>query len=208
METSMRLQAALRTTKEGVHMTRFIMLSALIAFLCACAAPETLLVSTDSATIAAASSFAIEAPPPAMAGAADAGEVARLHTAVQDEITRTLSSKGYRLADASVADLKIAYRLVPMGRVPRLDRENTVAESRVSTGAGDPYGTYRPLAGTGGGERLGMLLLTIVDAKSGATVWQATNQGEATGTSSAVRAVVRGTRAALAKIPAAHRPAP
>jgi len=206
MRTSIRPPISVPAGKP--YSMRITALLAVLVLLGACAAPETLLLSTDSGTIAAASGFAIVAPPAGTIGAANSHESERLRAAVEDEITRTPRAKGYRLADPTVADLKIEYRLVPEGRVPREDRENTVAESRVSTGPGDPYGTYRPLAGTGAGERRGMLLLTITNVKSGATVWQATNEGVVAGTSSAVHAAVRGTRAALAKIPEARHRAP
>jgi hypothetical protein len=188
-------------------MKRLWMLLPALGLLASCAAPDTLVQSTDAAAIARASTFAIEAPPAASDAVASA-DVARLRAAVESEIGRSLAAKGYRPAERATADLWIAYRLVPMGRIAREDRENPIAASRPSMGPGDPYGTYEPLAGAGGGERLGMLLVTITDARSGAIVWQATSEGMATTSASAARGAARGTHAALAKLPQTLHRAP
>jgi len=174
-----------------------------LTVLVACAAPETLVQSIDAAAFAAATTFGIEAPD--VSAASDPVSAGRLQEAVEGEIVRTMSAKGYRQVAAG-ADLKVAFRLASMGRIARDERENPQAESRTSLGPGDPYGDYQPLAGTGAGERRGMLLVTITSAKTGAVVWQATNEGVATSSTSAIGVATRSARAALAKIPtAAHR---
>lgn len=174
-----------------------------LAVLVACAAPETLVQSIDTAAIAAATTFGIEAPD--ASGASDPGYAEQLQAAVEAEIVRTLSAKGYQQVALAQAELKVSYRLASMGRVARDERENPQAESRTSLGPGDPYGNYQPLAGTGAGTRRGMLLVTITTAKSGAVVWQATSEGTATSASSAIGMATRGARAALAKVPTAQR---
>jgi Domain of unknown function (DUF4136) len=174
-----------------------------LALLVACAAPETLVQSIDTTAITAAATFGIEAPD--ASGAADPAYAERLQAAIEGEIVRTLSAKGYRQVALAQAELKVSYRLAPMGRVARDERENPQAESRTSMGPGDPYGNYQPLAGTGAGTRQGMLLVTITAAKSGAVVWQATSEGTATSASSAIGMAARSARAALAKIPTAQR---
>jgi hypothetical protein len=187
-----------------MEMKRLLHLLVPLALLVACAAPETLVQSIDAAAIAAATTFGIEAPD--ASGATDPALAERLQAAVESEITRALSAKGYQHAALAGADLKVSYRLASMGRVARDERENPQAESRTTLGPGDPYGSYHPLAGTGAGARRGMLLVTITNAKSGAVVWQATSEGVATSTTSAVGAVERSVRAALAEVPASqHR---
>jgi len=184
-------------------MNRAIRLIAMLACLGACAAPETLVEPGNIAAFAAAATYAVDAPD--LGDAADRGTAERMHAAVESEITRALSGKGYERAALAAADLKVSYRLASMARVPREAREDPQAESRTRLGPGDPYGDYQPLAGTGGGMRRGLLLLTITDVKSGAVVWQATSEGEATSTAAAVGAVGRGARVALSRIPAAQR---
>lgn len=175
-----------------------------LAFLAACATPETLVQSIDTSAFATATTFGIEAPD--ASAASDPGYAERLQAAVESEIVRTLSAKGYHRSAFAEADLKISYRLASMGRIARDDRENAWAESRTSLGPGDPYAPYQPLAGTSAGARHGMLLVTITDAKSGAVVWQATSEGVASSSTAAIGVVTRSAHAALAKIPAApHR---
>ena len=105
-------------------------------------------------------------------------------------------------------DLRVSYRLASLGRVAPEDRENPMSEPRTSVGPGDPSSEYVPLSGTGVGARQGILLVTITEAKTGAVVWQATSEGIASSTASAVSAVTRGTQAALEKVPAASKRAP
>jgi hypothetical protein len=184
-------------------MRRLPLLLAPLALLAACAAPETLVQSIDTAAFAAATTYGIEAPD--ASGAADPAYAEKMQAAVEGEIVRTLSAKGYQQVALAHAELKVSYRLASMGRVARDERENPQAESRVSAGPGDPYGNYQPLAGTGAGTRRGMLLVTITTAKSGAVVWQATSEGTATSASSAIGMAVRSARAALANAPSAQR---
>jgi hypothetical protein len=193
---------------EALKMYRLPASLLLSVLLGACAAPQTLVQSIDAPVLSAASTFAIDPPPLGTTGSANPNEAARLRAAIEGEITRVLGSKGYEIADPESADLKVAYRLAFMGRLPRNEREDAVAESRVATGPGDPYGTYRPLPEAAEGERPAMLLVTITDRKSSAIVWQATNEGLATSTASAVGEVSRATRAALAKVPTAQRRRP
>jgi hypothetical protein len=175
----------------------------LAAWLAACAAPETLVQSVDATAIGSATTYSLE-PPPAPA-ASDEGR--QLRGAVETELGHSLEAKGFRALPAG-ADLKVAFRLVPTGRVDRDERAHPRAEARTPVGPGDPYGGYRPLAGADGGERLGMLLVTITDTRSGAIVWQATSEGSATGTASATAAVTRAAHAALEKLPHARATSP
>jgi len=186
-------------------MHRLTAIFMLCVFVGACAGPQTLIESTDAATLAAASSFAIDPPPSGTTGAATPQEGLRLRAAIEGEITQIFINKGYRLADPQAADLVVTYRLVYMGRVKRDDHEDVIAESRVAGGPGDPYGTYQPIPESAQGERREMLLVTIADRKSSAIIWQATNEGLATGTSSAVSEVSRAARVTLAKLPHSHR---
>lgn len=176
---------------------------ALGAWLGACAAPATLVQSVDAAAIGSATTYSLESPatPPAT------DEARQLRGAVESELGRGLAAKGFRAAPVG-ADLAVAFRLVPTGRVDRDEREHPRAEARTPVGPGDPYGGYRPLAGADGGERLGMLLVTITDTRTGAIVWQATSEGSATGTASAMAAVTRAARAALDKLPHARAASP
>ncbi len=167
----------------------------------ACAGPQTLVESADLGVLAAAATFAINPPPAGTTGATTPHEGTRLREAIEGEIAQVLKSKGYRQVDPPAADLVVTYRLVFMGRVNRDDREDVIAESRVASGPGDPYGTYHPIPETARGERREMLLVTIADRKSSMVVWQATNEGLATGTSAAVSEVSRATRATLARLP-------
>ena len=187
-------------------MKRLPQLLAPLALLAACAAPEALVQSTDAASFASAATFSVETPD--STGASDPALAGRLHAAVESEIVRLLSAKGYHQVGVAQADLKVAYRLASMGRAARDDRENPQAESRTSLGPGDPYGDYHPLGTTGAGARQGMLLVTITNAKSGTIVWQATSEGAASSTSSAIGEVTRSARAALKNIPSAQRRGP
>jgi Domain of unknown function (DUF4136) len=187
---------------------RTIALFVLATLAAACAAPQTIIDSTDVAALSAASTFAINPPPVDTTGAATPHEGTRLRAAIEGEITRALTGKGYHLADPQSADLLVTYRLVSMGRVQRNEREDVVAESRVRSGPGDPYGAYQPLPETAAGERREMLLVTIADRKSATIVWQATNEGLATGTASAVGEVTGAARGALAKVPPSRRERP
>ncbi len=172
-------------------------------WLCACAAPETLLQTTDASAFQAARSYVIEVPPAPDVNDSGADLARRLRAAVEGEITRSLNAKGYRVA-ASDADLSVAYKIAATGRGSREAADHPRGVVRPSVGAGDPYAAYRPLAGTGVGDRTGMLLVMITSAKTGAVVWQATSEGSATSDASAERAVTRGTQAALAKLPSVH----
>ena len=174
----------------------------------ACTAPQTLVESIDVTALSAASSFAIDPPPQGTTGAATRNEGARMRAAIESEIARVLGGKGYRLSDPQLADLVVTYRVVYMGRVKRDEHENAVAESRVGPATGDPYGTYQPLPESAQGERREMLLVTIADRKSARIVWQATNEGLATGTASAVSEVSRAARGAFEKLPRSRRAQP
>jgi hypothetical protein len=185
-------------------MKRLAQLLVPLTLLVACATPETLVQSIDTKAFAAATTFGIEAPD--ASAASDPGYTERLQTAVESEIAQTLSAKGYQRSALAEADLKISYRLASMGRVARDERQDARAEARTSLGPGDPYGEYQPLTGSSAGARRGMLLVTITDGKSGAVVWQATSEGVASSSTSAVAAVTRSAHAALAKVPAAQRP--
>jgi len=187
-------------------MKRLLRLFLPLGLLAACAAPDTLVQPVDASAFATASTFAVEAPD--VAGTADRGAAERLRAAVEEEVTRVMSAKGYQPAALGAADLRVTCRLASMGRVAREDREDPQAESRPKMGAGDPYGGYEPLAGTGAGARRGLLLVTITDVKSGAVILQATSEGVATSTSSAAREVARGARTALEKVPDARRVTP
>lgn len=189
-------------------MYRTVLSVILGALVSACAAPQTLIQSADSAALSAAATFAIEPPPLGTTGAATPHEGERLRTAIEGEITRVLGGKGYRLADTQSADLLVSYRVVYMGRLARDAHEDVVAESRVTPGAGDPYGVYRPLPESAQGERRELLLVTIADRASATVVWQATNEGLATGTASVLGEASRATREALAKVPKSRRGRP
>jgi hypothetical protein len=166
-----------------------------------CAAPPAVIESADGATLSAASTFTIDPPPLDTTGAATSREGSRLRAAIEGEIVRSLGHKGYHLADPQSAQLVVAYRLASMGRVPREDREDAIAESRVASGPGSPYRPYQPLPEQAEGARREMLLLTIADRQSARIVWQATNEGLATSTASAISVVSGATRGALAKLP-------
>jgi hypothetical protein len=178
-----------------------LIVALLVGAVGACAAPQALVQSTDVAAFAGASTFAIQLPPPGTTGAATPTEGARLRTAIEGEIVRVLGSKGYHPADPGAADLLVTYRLAYMGRLRLDEKEDVVAESRVALGSGEPYGTYRPLPETAQGARRELLLVTITDRKSARIIWQATNDGLATGTASAVGEVSGAARATLAKVP-------
>ena len=167
----------------------------------ACAAPQTLLQSVDASALAAASTYAIEPPPPGTIGADTRHEGERLRTSIEGEIARVLDGKGYGRSERETADLRVSYRLVSMARLKLDEREDAVAESRVGPGPGDPYGSYHPLPESAQGERHEMLLVTITDRRSATIVWQATNEGLATSAGSAVSEVSRAAREALAKVP-------
>jgi Domain of unknown function (DUF4136) len=184
-------------------LTPHLVLAALVA---ACAAPETLLQSTDTAAIATASTYAIEAAPPVDPNASSS-EAKQIRSALESEIAKTLEAKGYRAASTG-ADLKVSVRVAPTGRMAREESVDPNVHVPTAVGPGDPYGGYRPFTGAEGGERLGMLLLTITDTRSSAIVWQATSEGSATGTASAISAVKRAAHAALEKIPKAHGSGP
>lgn len=189
-------------------MYRLISLLLLALVVGACAAPRTLVESIDEAALSAASTFAIDPPPRGTTGAATSSEGTRVREAIETEITRVLDGKGYRLSDPKSADLVVTYRVVYMGRVQRDEHESAAAESRVGPATGDPYGIYQPLPDTAQGERREMLLVTIADRKSARIVWQATNEGLATGTASAVGEVSRAARGALEKVPKSRRGQP
>jgi hypothetical protein len=181
-------------------MRRCIRVFVPLALLAACAAPDTLVQTSDIAAFSATSTFGIETL--AATGSSDPQLASRLNVAVEKEIARSLAGKGYRQVALAEADLKVEYRLASLGRVPRNDRENPREESRPKMGAGDPFGDYEPLTGAGAGARHGLLLVMITSAKSGAVVWQATSEGIANGADAVVRMATRGARDALARVPA------
>ena len=187
-------------------MYRLIASLVLGLFVVACAAPQTLVDSIDAAALSAASTFAIDPPPRETTGAATPKEAARLRATIEAELARVLDDKGYRQSDPQSADLVVTYRVVYMGRVERAEHESAVAEPRVGPATGDPYGTYQPLPDAAQGERREMLLVTITDRKSAKVVWQATNEGLATGTASAVGEVSHAARGALEKVPRHRQP--
>ena len=157
--------------------------------------------ASDPTTFAAGRSYSIEAQE-----APAASELAaRVRAAVETEIAKSLGDKGYQRAEPATAQLKITYRLVPLGSHLREERVSPALESHVSVGQGDPYGGYVPPAGGEATEKFGMLLLTVTDVKSGNVVWQATSEGSGTSKSSVVSAATRATHAVLEKVPPAAR---
>jgi len=157
--------------------------------------------ASDPAAFAAGRSYAIEAQDAPATSAL--GE--RVRAAVESEIAKSLGAKGYQRVEPATAQLKVVYRLVPMGSRARDERVPAALTGKVSVGAGDPFGGYRPPAGADAAEKLGMLLVTVTDVKSGKVVWQATSEGSATSGDSAVSAATQATHALLDKVPRAAR---
>lgn len=180
--------------------TALITLAALLAAGCTGGLTKDVQAS-DPAVFAAGRSYAIEAQEtPA------ATELAgRVRAAVETEIAKSLGGKGYQRAEPAAAQLKVTYRLVPLGSHLREDRVSPALESHVSVGPGDPYGGYVPASGAEATEKFGMLLLTVTDVKSGNVVWQATSEGSATSKSSIVSAATKAAHAVLEKVPQAAR---
>lgn len=167
-----------------------------LVLIAACAsAPITSTVqASDPAAFAQARTFVLAGPPE--------GGIAldpKLRAAVESGLAEGLRRHGYAPA-AGAADLRVDWRVAPMGRVSQDASSRPALEAHTPIGPGDPYAGYRAPAGADAGANAGMLLVTISNA-SGAVVWQATSEGMATGAASAVRGAGRAAKSAVAGAP-------